>query len=197
MSISLIVVFNRLKYVLLHAVTEHIIWMSSSSLCDKNNFDQFYQKWCREIRNFLYYKCGDLDRAEDLMQDTFVRIWKKCKEVIIDKAMGLAFSIAGNLFIDLVRKDKVSLSFQKQLSVSTNREDPYFQLRSAEFQEKIEQEIADLPEGQRTAFLMNRIDKMTYKEIAQRLEISETAVEKRISKALAKLRDRIEELKRI
>mgnify|MGYP001795722548 CR=1 FL=1 len=171
--------------------------MPDPSLCRKDVFEQFYQKGCTQIRNFLYYKCGDLDRSEDLMQDTFVRLWKKCADLVLNTAMGLAYTVANNLFIDLVRKDKVSLNFQKQQPVSSNPEDPYFELRTEEFRAKIEEEIAALPEGQRTAFLMNRIDKMTYKEIAKQLEISETAVEKRISKALARLRDHIEELKRI
>ena len=48
--------------------------------------------------------------------------------------------------------------------------------------------IADLPENQRIVFLMNRLDKKTYKEIAELLDISVKAVEKRMHKALKELR---------
>ena len=66
--------------------------------------------------------------------------------------------------------------------------------RTKEFRLKLETVISNLPEKQREAFLMNRIDKLTYKEIALRLEVSETAIEKRISKALIKLNN-ISEIK--
>ena len=49
--------------------------------------------------------------------------------------------------------------------------------------------ISDLPEGQREVFLLNRIDKKTYKEIAEMLDISVKAVEKRMNLALQDLRN--------
>lgn len=173
--------------------------MNNNSLCDERVFGKLYEEKCESLRNFIYYKCGDIEKAEDLMQEAFVKVWKKCAEVIMSTVSGLLFRIANNLFLDHVREQQVVLKFQKTVSLNQHQdtEDPYFQLRSIEFQNQIEQEISQLPDGQRTAFLMNRIDKMTYKEIAQNLDISETAVEKRISKALAKLKVRIQELKKI
>ena len=59
----------------------------------------------------------------------------------------------------------------------------------AEFKNELETAINDLPEGQKEVFLMNRIDKLTYKEIAERLGVSQKAVEKRMHKALLKLKN--------
>ena len=59
----------------------------------------------------------------------------------------------------------------------------------------MERAIAELPETQREVFLMNRIDKMTYGEIAEALGLSVKAIEKRIGKALRELRSKIIELK--
>ena len=61
-------------------------------------------------------------------------------------------------------------------------------MEEQEWKNKIEAAIAALPEKQRTVFLMSRIDKKTYKEIAEVLGISKQAVEKRIYKALDTLR---------
>jgi RNA polymerase sigma-70 factor (ECF subfamily) len=52
-----------------------------------------------------------------------------------------------------------------------------------------------LPEKQRLVFLLSRIEKMTYKEIAELLDISVKAVEKRMHKALVSLRESISEQK--
>ncbi|MEL7003728.1 MAG: RNA polymerase sigma factor [Bacteroidota bacterium] len=165
------------------------------SICDEQVYSAVYRSNAEKLRNFLYYKCGDMDKAEDLMHDTFHRLWKKCAEIVYDKVVGFLYTVSNNLFLDQVRSQKVSLKFEKSQLPQQNAEDPYFQLRTDEFREKIESAISELPEGQREAFLLNRIDKLTYKEIAERLEISQTAVEKRIAKALLKLKSTIKEFK--
>ena len=60
-----------------------------------------------------------------------------------------------------------------------------------EFMEKLESTIDNLPEKQREVFLMNRIEKMKYKEIALHLDISVKAVEKRMHQALVVMRKEI------
>ena len=58
----------------------------------------------------------------------------------------------------------------------------------SEFDLTIQQAISKLSEGQREVFLLNRIEKKTYNEIAELLEVSVKAVEKRMHKALVKIR---------
>lgn len=64
-----------------------------------------------------------------------------------------------------------------------------------EFKDKLEMAISNLSEKQREVFLMNRIDKMTFGEIALELEISVKAVEKRMGIALRTLKEDVEELR--
>ena len=64
-------------------------------------------------------------------------------------------------------------------------------MEEKEFMDKLQNAISDLTDGQREVFLLNRIDKKTYKEIAEMLEISVKAVEKRMHGALVKLRGKI------
>jgi len=52
----------------------------------------------------------------------------------------------------------------------------------------LEEAINSLPEGQREVFLLNRIEKHTYKQIAEMLDVSVKAIEKRMHKALLKLK---------
>jgi len=60
-----------------------------------------------------------------------------------------------------------------------------------EFLIKLEKTIADLPKIQREVFLLNRIEKKKYKDIAEQLGISVKAVEKRMHGALLVLREKI------
>lgn len=157
------------------------------SVCEESVYNSIYRTHAESLRNYLYYKFGDMERAEDIVHDSFMKLWSKCSTVVYDKVARFLYSISRNLMIDTLRTKKVALKFKKSLVIEQDNEDPYFKLRTKEFRIKLESVISDLPEKQREAFLMNRIDKLTYKEIAVRLEVSETAIEKRISKALIKL----------
>jgi RNA polymerase sigma-70 factor (ECF subfamily) len=165
------------------------------SICEEKTYSDIYTSEAEKLRNHLYYKCGDLVVAEDLMQEAFIKLWNKCAEVLIETVTGFLYTVSNRLFIDKIRSEKVALNFEKSQLPESNSPDPYFILRTEEFREKIETSISNLPEGQREAFLLNRIDKLTYKEIAERLEISTTAVENRMNKALLKLKTNIEEFK--
>jgi RNA polymerase sigma-70 factor (ECF subfamily) len=170
---------------------------TTKSICEQEVYSDLYRTHAGQLRNHLYYKCGDMAVAEDLVQESFIRLWNKCKEVVFDTVVGFVYTVANRLFLDKMRSEKVALKFEKSLVTQNNNEDPLYILRTDEFRVKIEGAISELPDGQREAFLLNRIDKLTYKQIAERLEISETAVEKRMTKALVKLKSKIEEFKNI
>ena len=169
---------------------------TDTSICNEEIYNRFYQGHVQKLRNFIYYKCGDMDMAEDIAQESFVKLWLNCASVILEKAAGFLHTVASRMFIDQTRSNKVRLKFEKDPVVSARPEDPFFVLRTEEFREHLELTISELPEGQREVFLLNRIEKYTFKEIAEMLQISSTAVEKRMGKALAKLRDKIEEFKK-
>ena len=59
---------------------------------------------------------------------------------------------------------------------------------------KLESAINTLSPGEREVFLMNRIEKKTYKEMAEHLGVSQKAIEKRMHKALVKLRKTIKNI---
>jgi len=165
------------------------------SVYEEKTYNETYRKHATGLRNHLYYKYGDMARAEDIVQEAFLRLFKICSTIIYEKVVSFLYKVSNNLVLDNIRSQNVALKFEKGLITVSDNEDPYFHLRTKEFRLKIEAVISSLPEKQREAFLLNRIDKFTFKEIAIRLDISETAVEKRIAKALIKLKATITELK--
>lgn len=157
-------------------------------ICAEVVFQQLFFEYSRAIRNFLFYLGGDAGLAEDLAQEAFLRLWKHCQSVTYEGAKGFLFTTARRLWLDEVKHRKVVRRFEMRPVTSESKIDPQFQLEEAEFRKQLEQAIADLPEKQRIVFLLNRIEKMTYKEIGQLLGISEKAVEKRMGLALKALR---------
>jgi len=154
----------------------------------KKVFDLHYDS----VRNFLYYKLGDIELAEDLVQEVFLKTWEKRDSIQLETVQNLLFTIAKHLAINHIKSAKVRFEFELKDHERPANESADFDIEKDEFALKLEKAIADLPDNQRVVFLMNRIEELTYKEIAERLELSVKAVEKRMHEALEQLRKTIQ-----
>lgn len=164
------------------------------NVCKEEIFSQLYEKWSKQLYNFIYYKYGEQINPEDKVQEAFIKLWKHCKDTPVDKAKSFLFTIANNLTLNELKHQKVVLKYQQEKPKSHTNESPEFVLEEQEYLKKLQNALAKLPEGQRVAFLMNRVEGKRHKEIAEILGISRKAVEKRIYTALEKLREEIEEI---
>jgi RNA polymerase sigma-70 factor (family 1) len=159
-----------------------------NSVCNETVFNSVYNDISQSVWRFAYYKCGDEAQADDLVQDAFIKLWSNCAKVTIAKAKSFLFTVTNNAFLNQVAHKKVVLRHAQLMPTKVDHESPEFVLEEKQYLKKLQDAIADLSEAQRTAFLMNRIDGMKYTEIAEHLNISVKAVEKRMSQALKKLR---------
>lgn len=143
----------------------------------------------------MYYKCGNLEQAEDLMHEAFIRLWENCRKVLLEKARAFLFTTASRLFLNQIEHEKVKLKFEKQAVDTKNTQDPQYALEEEEFKQQLEDAIAALPETQREVFLMNRVDKLSFQEIADVQGVSLSAVHKKMYKAMDRLKESVEILK--
>ncbi len=164
------------------------------SICEAKIYESVYKQYSKSLYSFMYYKCGNQDRAEDLVQEAFIKLWKNCAKVIFEKAKSYLYTIANNQFLNEVAHQKVKLKYQQHSGKDiSNIESPDFIMEEKEFMIKLEKSLEELTAGQREVFLLNRIEGKKYKEISEMLEISVKAVEKRMHGALLKLRKSIGE----
>ncbi len=155
---------------------------------DLATFKKLYDAHYEAVRNYLFYKAGDAQQAEDLAQEVFMILWEKRSTIQKAKVKSYLFTIATNLFLNEVKHQKVVLKFHTQPTQTSSNQTPQYLMEEEEFKRRLEEAISNLPEKNREVFLMNRIDKLTYREIGARLGISVKAVEKRMHKALNELR---------
>lgn len=165
-----------------------------NSTCNETIFTQIYQEWEKSIWNFAFFKCGNAAQADDLTQNAFIKLWKNCAKVPQQKAKSFLYTVTNNAFLNEVAHQKVVLKHAQLQPTKVDHEHPQFVLEEKQYLKKVQDAIANLTEAQRTAFLMNRIDGKKYREIAEILNISVKAVEKRMSQALASLRKEIDHL---
>ncbi|MBT3385430.1 MAG: sigma-70 family RNA polymerase sigma factor [Prolixibacteraceae bacterium] len=158
---------------------------------NKNEFIDLFNQMYKTIKNYIYYKTGDIDLADDIAQETFIKIWEKRNEIRLETIKSLLYKIAGNLCKNRFEHQQVVFDFANKFRQNEHAVSPEFELELKEFNEKLQNAIGGLTEKNRVVFLMNRIDGLTYKQIAENLEISIKAVEKRMKNALDILKKKI------
>ena len=161
---------------------------NAKSVCEASTFTIIFKSYAKSLHSYLYYKTGNHSLSADLTQEAFAKLWQNCKSVVYETAKGYVFKTANNLLINEYKHQQVVFKFENKSHTEVMKESPEFLLEEKELKIALEKAIADLPEPQRIVFLLSRIDKKTYKEIAEMLDLSRQAVEKRMYKALDQLR---------
>ena len=164
------------------------------NICEEHLFSSIFKKYSKDLHDFLYYKFGERLDPKDKVQEAFVKLWQNCAKVSPEKAKSFVFTTANNLMLNEVAHQKVILKHQQTKPKMYTNENPEFLMQEQEYNDKLQKALSNLTEPQRVAFMMNRVEGKRFKEIAELLDISTKAVEKRIYGALEKLRKDIKEL---
>lgn len=157
----------------------------------KQEFKHIYNQYFDTIRNYIYYRSGDVELATDIAQETFIKVWEKQFNNKKGLIKSLLYKIANELLINYYRHKKVVLESETELQFRfTECFEPDNELN--ELKQKYELAISKVPEKQRVVFLMNKLDGLTHREIAEDLNLSVKAVEKRMGQALKTLRNELQ-----
>lgn len=160
------------------------------NVCEEEVFSGLFKTNSKTIFNYIYYKFGNEEKAYDVVQEAFVKLWENCAKVSPEKAKSYVYTIANNLYLNVIKAEKVRLKYADRTN-NTSYESPEFLLEEKEYKEKLDRALNSLPENQRTTFLLNRIDGKKYAEIAEMEGVSVKAIEKRMHLALKTLRNQI------
>lgn len=107
------------------------------SICNDSIYESFYRKHAKALRNYLYYKFGDENQAEDSTQEAFIKLWQNCSQVPLEKAKSFLYTVANNLTLNQIAHKKVVLEFEKKNNhSSTTNESPEYILEEAEFKKE-------------------------------------------------------------
>ena len=155
-------------------------------------FKQLFDTHFDAVRNYIWYRSGNPELASDVAQEVFLKLWEKRPYADNTKLRGLLFKMAGDIFISAYRKQTTELKFRATFSSEIENITPEEEIHFRELKEKYEKALSKMPEKQRVVFLMNRMDKMKYREIAEATGIGIKAVEKRMSQALKLLKQEIQ-----
>lgn len=161
------------------------------NVCEEEVYNSLFLKHGKNLHDFLYYKFGAGNNPADIVQETFLKLWRKCKDVIPEKAKSFLFTVANNSMLNEIAKKKTALDYQKTPIKSTTNESPEYVFEEHEYMEQLKDALNSLSADQRMTFMLNRVEGKKHAEIADMLGISRKAVEKRIYTSLKILRKKL------
>ena len=174
---------------------------------EKRAFSELVGRYQVRLLNFIYRTIGDRDRAEDLVQETFVRVYRHLHRFDQSKKFSTwVYTIAGNLAKNELRNRSRSplVLFQKltthwepehrplQFEDSSMRPDDMYRKRY--LQEIVEKTVEELPEHHRLVFKLRELEGKSYEEIAEITGVNLGTVKSRLHRARTSFAERIEPL---
>ncbi len=165
---------------------------------DHYEFSRLVKRWGEPIRRLCARMTGDPHRAEDLRQETFLRLFERRKDYqVIGRFSTYLFRIALNLCYDELRRQERRREFVRDPesgdstdeAVDCIADSPGPDTRTAEHEEGelVRQALSRLPEIYRTVLVLRHYEDLKLARIAEILEIPEGTVNSRMAEALARL----------
>ena len=154
-------------------------------------FEELYIRYNARLYNFFYKIIRNTQEAEGLVQEVFITIWENKEKLDENKSFSsFIFRIARNKVLNIIKQKLTQKVYRKYI---LDKDKDWMDLRtdieSRELMDLIQKSIDALPERTKEIFLFSRNDGMTYKEIAQKLNITENVVDHEIRKALQKIKE--------
>ena len=153
-------------------------------------FKEHYEFLCRSIIRIV----NDPHVAEDLAQDVFHDLWKRRENLEISTSIRAYLRRAGiNKTLNYIRDKKVKWDDEDKLPMMRSNTPLAIEtLESKDLEKLIGNTIEALPDRCRLIFTLSRFEEMSYKEIADSLDLSVKTIENQMSKALKILRDALD-----
>jgi RNA polymerase sigma-70 factor (ECF subfamily) len=163
---------------------------------DERAFGDLVERYDQRLLNFVYRTVGDRERAQDLVQETFVRVYRHLHRFDQSKKFSTwIYTIAGNLAKNELRNRSRNplVLFQtikknwdadhRPLEWEDTKLKPDDLYRKRFLREKVEEAVAELPEHHRVVFVLRELQGKTYDEIAEITGCNLGTVKSRLNRA--------------
>lgn len=144
------------------------------------------------LYGYVYKSLRDEDDANDIVQDSFLKLWQNKDNVEPDKAKSWLFTTAHNALINFVKKHSRMQSMETTSYAEPSNDGNENQ--GFELKEIINKYINTLPELQKSILLLRDLEGYSYEEIGEMLKLNESQVKVYLFRARQKMKDQIKDI---
>lgn len=159
---------------------------------DVRAVEELYDRYFRKLYLSAFAVLKDRFASEDIVQEVFVSLWQRREGLVLNRSFEAYLTRAvRNQVLNHIRLDKaqhVSL-FERLEERIWGPADPENQLYVKELQLRVQGIVEQMPEKMRAVYQLSRVEGLSHKEIAERLNLSPKTVEAQIRNALIRLRE--------
>lgn len=158
------------------------------------NIEQLFRQYYRKLCNVANRILNDCDASEDIVQNVFIKLWEKKKELHINLTIeGYLVRATANEALNYLERSKRMIALNPSDVQHNNKtfSSPDRILVYDELEQRVKMAIEKLPPKCRVIFALNRFEDMKYREIAGHLHISVKTVENQMGIALERLREEL------
>jgi RNA polymerase sigma-70 factor (ECF subfamily) len=123
------------------------------------------------VYRFILKNIKDRDKAEDIVQDSYEKLWRKRQDVDFGKSKSYLFSTAYHTMIDVLRRDKRMEELRNEQSTEY-----YGDMQYSDLQEILHNALERLPRVQKTVILLRDYEGYSYEEIGEITGLNESQV---------------------
>ena len=155
-------------------------------------FNTCVDLYADNLYRFILKNVRDKDKAKDIVQDTYEKLWIKVSDLASTNAKSYMFTTAYRTIIDLVRKEKKQGSFEEANMAALSHNKQYSDLK-----EVLDEAVNKLPDIQRSVVLLRDYEGYDYKEIGEITGLNESQVKVYIYRARMFLKNYIGALDKV
>ena len=159
---------------------------------DRRTAAEILTQYREHLRRYVAAMVG-IDRADDVIQDAFLRLSRSLEKAEIDNPRAFLYRICANLATDELRRQRRHQDFKLAMGAKPFEYAPAAAdtIDEREQLQQVHKAVDSLPNKCRRVFILRKFKDMSYKEIAAIEGISVKTVENQISRALKLIRERI------
>ena len=165
----------------------------AANILDKSTFKGLFDDHYRPLCNVAFRISGDLDQAEDIVQDVFLKIWNQQDLLNVDQNIkSYMYTMVRNHALEIIRRQQIGARITDEIlylhtaansdAIDDNEIEKYLIL------DRIYISIRQLPPKCAQVFTMAKVNGLSYSQIADNMHISVKTVENQMGKALRLLR---------
>ncbi|NGF55937.1 RNA polymerase sigma-70 factor [Parapedobacter sp. SGR-10] len=158
---------------------------------DETGFSEIYDRYWAVLYRHAYKLLKEKPTAQDVVQEVFVTLWDKIPNLELQSSLSsYLYTTVRNKILNVIQKEKIHERYITSFGHFIERSETVtdHRIREQMLRERIEREVAHLPTKMRHVFELSRTQHLSYKEIAQELNLSDKTVKKQVSNAIKILR---------